>query len=84
MPSPGTEVLLIEDCVAHHIEGIYREWTQCSGIPEWRDYEVPDDDGFRASAGIAVSGRGSGHHDPRLRPLSELVGVLGHRREPHH
>lgn len=56
--TPGHGGLVIEDCVAHHIEGIYREWTICSGIPEWRSYAAPTDDGFRASAGIAVSGRG--------------------------
>ncbi|MBI5387422.1 MAG: right-handed parallel beta-helix repeat-containing protein [Verrucomicrobia bacterium] len=56
--TPGHGGLVIEDCVAHHIEGIYREWTICSGIPEWRGYAAPTDDGFRASAGIAVSGRG--------------------------
>ncbi len=56
--SPGHGGLVIEDCLAHHIEGIYREWTICSGIPEWRGYEAPGDDGFRASAGLAVTGRG--------------------------
>lgn len=56
--TPGHGGLVIEDCIAHHIEGIYREWTICSGIPEWRGYAAPTDDGFRASAGIAVSGRG--------------------------
>lgn len=56
--TPGHAGLVIEDCVAHHIEGIYREWTICSGIPEWRGYAAPTDDGFRASAGLAVSGRG--------------------------
>ncbi len=55
---PGHAGLVIEDCIAHHIEGIYREWTICSGIPEWRGYAAPTDDGFRASAGIAVTGRG--------------------------
>ena len=53
---PGHGNLLIEDCVAHHIEGIYREWGNLSGIPEWTDYQVPDDDAHRASAGIAVTG----------------------------
>jgi hypothetical protein len=56
--TPGHGGLVIEDCIAHHIEGIYREWTICSGIPEWRGYAAPTDDGFRASAGIAISGRG--------------------------
>jgi hypothetical protein len=56
--TPGHAGLVIEDCVAHHIEGIYRERTNCSGIPEWRGFAAPVEDGFRASAGIAVSGRG--------------------------
>lgn len=56
--TPGHTGLVIEDCVAHHIEGIYREWTNCSGIPEWRDYRAPGDDSLNCSAGIAVTGRG--------------------------
>ncbi len=55
---PGHGGLLIEDCVAHHIEGIYREWGNLSGIPEWTGYKGSFDDGFRASSGIAVTGRG--------------------------
>ena len=54
----GHAGLVIEDCVAHHIEGIYREWTNCSGIPEWRDEEIPRDDGVMASAGIGISAGG--------------------------
>ena len=54
----GHTGLVIEDCVAHHIEGIYREWTNCSGIPEWRDAEILRDDGVMASAGIGVSAGG--------------------------
>ena len=56
--TPGHTGLVIEDCIAHHIEGIYREWTNCSGIPEWRDYKSPGDDGLNCSAGIAVTGTG--------------------------
>lgn len=55
--TPGHGGLIIEDCVAHHIEGIYREWTICSGIPEWRGYVTQGDDGLQASAGIAVTGQ---------------------------
>ena len=32
---PGHGNLLIEDCVAHHIERIYRERGNRSGIPSW-------------------------------------------------
>lgn len=56
--TPGHAGLVIEDCVAHHIEGIYREWINCSGIPEWRTAEIPRDDGVQASAGIAISNGG--------------------------
>jgi len=36
----GQGNVIIEDCVAHHIEGIYRERYNMSGIPEWRDYKA--------------------------------------------
>ncbi|MFA5190837.1 MAG: right-handed parallel beta-helix repeat-containing protein [Verrucomicrobiia bacterium] len=53
--TPGHGGLLIEDCVAHHIEGLYR--PNSSGIPEWRDYDPPKDDALGGhSAGIAVVG----------------------------
>lgn len=55
---PGHGHLLIEDCVAHHIEGIYREWKNLSGIPEWKDFR-PLGDKEAASAGIAVTGPGA-------------------------
>lgn len=51
---PGHEGLIIEDCMAHHIEGLYR--PNSSGIPEWRDRPGPQGDGLNASAGIAVVG----------------------------
>lgn len=51
---PGHEGLIIEDCIAHHIEGLYRH--NSSGIPEWRDRPGPQGDGLNASAGIAVVG----------------------------
>lgn len=62
--TPGHAGLVIEDCVAHHIEGIYREWINCSGIPEWLTAQIPRDDGVNASAGIAIS---SGGRDITLR-----------------
>ena len=51
---PGQTGLLIEDCIAYHIEGLYR--PNSSGIPEWRDKPGTTGDGFDASAGIAVTG----------------------------
>lgn len=62
--APGHGNVVIEDCVAHHIEGIYREWGNLSGIPSWMDFKVPAGDGLYASAGIAVTGRG---HDITIR-----------------
>ncbi len=51
---PGHAGLLIEDCIAYHIEGLYR--PNSSGIPQWRDRPGPSGDGFNASGGIAVTG----------------------------
>lgn len=49
----GHRGLLIEDCIAHHIEGLYR--PNSHGIPEWRDrVGAPGDGG--AAGGIAASG----------------------------
>ena len=50
----GHRGLLIEDCIAHHIEGLYR--PNSHGIPEWRDLEGPGGDALNSSAGIAVTG----------------------------
>ncbi|MHB8972507.1 MAG: hypothetical protein ACYC3X_17855 [Pirellulaceae bacterium] len=51
---PGHAGLLIEDCIAYHIEGLYR--PNSSGIPEWRDRPGPQGDGSDVSGGIAVTG----------------------------
>lgn len=51
---PGHRGLLIEDCIAHHIEGLYR--FNAHGIPEWRDRQGPAGDGLSMSAGIAITG----------------------------
>lgn len=56
---PGHGGLLIEDCLAHHIEGLYR--TDSSGIPEWHDYHPTHDESsasHQVSAGIRVIGNG--------------------------
>ena len=50
----GHRGLVIEDCIAHHIEGLYR--PNSHGIPEWRDRQGPAGDGLNISAGIAITG----------------------------
>jgi len=49
----GHRGLLIEDCIAHHIEGLYR--FNAHGIPEWRDRSGAAGDGG-SSGGFAASG----------------------------
>jgi hypothetical protein len=49
----GHRGLLIEDCIAHHIEGLYR--FNAHGIPEWRDRSGAPGDGGGAG-GFAASG----------------------------
>ena len=64
--APGHGELLIEDCIAHHIEGFYR--PDSSGIPEWRGFRPASNDdamiNHPVSAGIGVIGIG---HDITLR-----------------
>ena len=58
--APGHGGLLIENCLAHHIEGFYR--PDSSGIPEWRGFRpASNDDGMvnhPVSAGIGILGNG--------------------------
>jgi hypothetical protein len=49
----GHTGLLIEDCIASHVEGLYLPDNH--GIPEWRGRSGPQGDGA-SSAGIAVLG----------------------------
>jgi hypothetical protein len=51
---PGHRGLVIEDCIAHHVEGLYR--FNAHGIPEWRDRQGPAGDGLDISSGIAITG----------------------------
>jgi hypothetical protein len=51
---PGHKGLLIEDCLAHHIEGLYR--PNAHGIPEWLDRTGALGDALSTSAGIGLSG----------------------------
>jgi hypothetical protein len=52
----GCRGLVVEDCIAHHIEGLYR--FNSHGIPEWRDRRgAAGDQGLHLSAGIAVCGQ---------------------------
>jgi hypothetical protein len=46
--------LIVQDCLAHHIEGLYR--PDANGIPEWRGRVGAPGDGLNLSAGIAVIG----------------------------
>lgn len=50
---PGHRGLLVEDCIAHHIEGLYR--PNAHGIPEWLNRTGASGDGV-GSAGIGLSG----------------------------
>ena len=51
---PGHHGLLIEDCIAHHIEGLYR--PNANGIPEWLDRTGAPGDTLSTSPGIGLSG----------------------------
>jgi len=50
----GHQGLVIEDCIAHHIEGLYR--FNSHGIPEWLDRDGAPGDGGARSFGIAFTG----------------------------
>jgi len=50
--------VLVERCLAHHIEGLYR--FNAHGIPEWRDSRGPEGRAPARSCGVAVLGRGRG------------------------
>lgn len=50
----GHRGLVIEDCIAHHIEGLYR--FNAHGIPEWRDRRGASGDAAHNSPGIAITG----------------------------
>ena len=50
--SPGSGHVLVERCLAHHIEGTYR--FNSHGIPEW--WDEPGPAGGARSCGIAVTG----------------------------
>ena len=51
---PGHRGLVIEDCIAHQIEGLYR--FNSHGIPEWRGRNGAAGDGLSISCGIAIAG----------------------------
>ena len=52
----GHRGLLIEDCIAHHIEGLYR--FNAHGIPEWRDRRGAPGDGGSAGGFVASGSLG--------------------------
>ena len=51
---PGHRGVVIEDCIAHHIEGLYR--FNAHGIPEWLDHRGATGDGVHNSPAIAIAG----------------------------
>jgi hypothetical protein len=58
----GQGNVTVEDCVVHHIEGIYREQYNMSGIPKWRNYSTKGN-WPPLSGGIVMAGG----HDMTLR-----------------
>ncbi|MBQ9431913.1 MAG: right-handed parallel beta-helix repeat-containing protein [Kiritimatiellae bacterium] len=56
---PGSGHLLVERCLSHHIEGIYR--FNSHGIPEWRDARGAPGPGGSRSCGIYVGGSFARH-----------------------
>ncbi len=50
----GHRGLVIEDCIAHHIEGLYR--FNAHGIPEWLGRRGATGDAVHNSPGIAIAG----------------------------
>ena len=74
--APGHGGLLIEDCIAHHIEGFYR--PDSSGLPEWRGFRPTSNDdamvNHPVSAGIGVIGIG---HDITLRDCEMFQNSRG-------
>jgi len=57
---PGAGHILVERCLAHHIEGVYR--FNSHGIPEWRDEKGAPGPGGSRSCGIFVGGDARGAH----------------------
>ena len=55
--SPASGHVLVERCLAHHIEGTYR--FNSHGIPEW--WDAPGPEGGARSYGVAVSGGRPNH-----------------------
>ena len=55
--SPGSGHVLVERCLAHHIEGTYR--FNSHGIPEW--WDEPGPEGGSRSWGLAVTGGRPSH-----------------------
>ena len=50
----GHRGLVVEDCIAHHIEGLYR--FNAHGIPEWLGHRGATGDAVHNSPGIAIAG----------------------------
>ncbi len=66
--------LLVERCLAHHIEGLYR--FNAHGIPEWRDHPGPLH-GPRGGIGIGGTVRGAVLRDCEMYQCSAGFAVVG-------
>ena len=72
--APGKGNVLVERCLAHHVEGGYR--FNAHGIPEWRDARGPA--GHAQYAGLAVVGaRNAVLRDCEMYQCSGGFGVSG-------
>lgn len=70
----GTEGLLVERCLAHHIEGLYR--FNAHGIPEWRD-RLGAPDGPRGGIGIGGNPRRAVMRDCEMYQCSAGFSATG-------
>ena len=70
----GTEGLLVERCLAHHIEGLYR--LNAHGIPEWRDHTGAPE-GPRGGIGIGGNPRRAVMRDCEMYQCSSGFSAIG-------
>ena len=70
----GTEGLLVERCLAHHIEGLYR--LNAHGIPEWRNHAGAPE-GPRGGIGIGGSPRKAVMRDCEMYQCSSGFCAVG-------
>ena len=70
----GTEGLLVERCLAHHVEGLYR--FNAHGIPEWRD-RTGAPEGPRGGIGIGGTPRMAVMRDCEMYQCSSGFSAVG-------